>query len=300
MIYSEKINIGVSACTYGCKVRYNGKGWSLVDRIGREKEIFTFHIYCPEVMAGLGIPRNPIRLKGGNGQDFWEGNADIYQQGRGTRSNEMRRSVDYVMDAIERDNIKAYIYFEGSPSCGVTRTTSKNRRMGKPPGVLGYRLIEKGLFLIPAQDLQSPIKWWDWRRRLLAFVWLDSQIIETPAEMYSVWHEMKFLCQELDEKRAREIGKEIADKKIIDFESYKDEMMGILRKPSTPAKIKQWMWKNYSYMRKHHDIDLPEILEPTTPRGSTHLAKEMLRLEVELVKKGLNFSSSPVVFRRDR
>ncbi len=300
MIYSQKIQAGASACVYGCKVRYNGKGWDLIERMGRERELFTFHIYCPEVMAGLGVPRSPIRIAGGNGEDFWSDRADIVQQGKDKKNIEMKKAVQYVIDAIKRDHIRVYFYMEGSPTCGVKRTSNKGRKTGKPPGILGQRLLEEGLFLIPAQDLQSPIKWWDWRRRMLAFLWLEEQKIESKNELYKVWHVVKFICQEIDEKSARQLGKELATLGFVeDFNVYQQKMLEILRQPSTIEKIRQWLWKNYSFYRKKYGILVPEILQPTTLRGSTHLAYEMLKMEVELNRKGYSFSSSPVIYRRN-
>jgi uncharacterized protein YbbK (DUF523 family) len=300
MIYNQKIQAGVSACVYGCKVRYNGKGWDLIERMGREREMFTFHVYCPEIMAGLGVPRSPIRIAGGNGEAFWADHADIVQQGRGKKNFEMKESVQYVVNAIKRDRIRVYFYMEGSPTCGVMRTSNKGRKIGKPPGILGQKLLDEGLFLIPAQDLQSPIKWWDWRRRMLAFLWLDEQKIESKNELYKIWHVVKFICQEIDENNARKLGKEISDLgSNVDFESYHLRMLAILRKPSSVEKIRQWLWKNYSFYRKKYGVVVPEILQPTTLRGSTHLAYEMLRMEVELNREGYSFSSSPVIYRRD-
>lgn len=304
MIYDQRIPIGVSACTYGCKVRYNGKGWDLVNLIGREKGMFTFHVFCPEVMAGLGVPRNPIKLTGGNGTDFWEGNASIHQQGKGTKNHEMKKAVESVIDVIIQENIHAYIYMEGSPTCGVLRTTNRDRRTGKPPGILGHKLLEHKLFLISAQDLQSPIKWWDIRRRLLAFMWVLDYEIDTKDDLFSLWHEIKFLCQEINETEARKLGKLLANlPKGFDKnqgEVFKSDMLELLKTPSDPKRIMQWLWKNYSYYRKHTGIVIPEIKKPTTPRGSIKLAKEMIHAEIEFRKAGMTFSSSPVLFKGGR
>lgn len=299
MIYSRSIPAGVSACVYGCRVRYNGKGWNLVERIGREREMFVFHIYCPEVAAGLGVPRRPIRLKKGNGKQVWEDTAQVVQAGGRDVTEAMKQSVQAVVDAVRRDGIRVYFHMEGSPTCGVTRTSNRARGHDNPPGLLGQRLLEEGVFLIPAQVLQSPIQWWDWRRRMLAFLWLQEQSIASKEELYAIWHQVKFLCQEIDEPAARTLGHLMANLGQTDsMEPLRERMLDILRKPSTSKRIQQWLWKHYSHVRKKHGITVDGVLEPDTPRGATHLAQEMRSMEIELYRKGLSFSSSPVLWRR--
>ena len=36
-VLKEKINLGISACMYGCKVRYNKKGWKMSELFEREQ-----------------------------------------------------------------------------------------------------------------------------------------------------------------------------------------------------------------------------------------------------------------------
>lgn len=57
-----KIRIGISACLLGESVRYDGghkHAKNIVDRLGRYFELIPF---CPEVGAGMGVPRQPIQL----------------------------------------------------------------------------------------------------------------------------------------------------------------------------------------------------------------------------------------------
>ena len=60
----QTIKIGVSSCLLGKEVRYNG-GHSHDRYItGTLGQYFTFVDVCPEVEAGLGIPRETMRLVG--------------------------------------------------------------------------------------------------------------------------------------------------------------------------------------------------------------------------------------------
>ncbi len=68
ILYSEvnmkKINIGISACLTGKKVRYDGshkQDHYVTDTLG---QYFDFTPVCPEVEYGLPVPREPMRLVG--------------------------------------------------------------------------------------------------------------------------------------------------------------------------------------------------------------------------------------------
>lgn len=56
--------IGVSACLLGERVRYDGSDRlapRLVDALGRHLRLVPT---CPEVLAGMGVPREPVHLVG--------------------------------------------------------------------------------------------------------------------------------------------------------------------------------------------------------------------------------------------
>lgn len=44
-------------CLLGEKVRYDGSGYN--NEILNSKHLAKFQVVCPEVLAGLSIPRNP-------------------------------------------------------------------------------------------------------------------------------------------------------------------------------------------------------------------------------------------------
>lgn len=296
LIY-KKIHIGISACQHGAKVRYNSKGWDMTDKLGREKGEFVWHPVCPEVMSGLGVPRSPISLRKGNGDDFWNGVATIKSREGEDKSEMLRKGCESCLSVLETAKVDVFIFMEGSPTCGVYRTTLRGSRMGKPPGIFGSKLLEKNIFLIPAVDLQSPIKWWDWRRRMYAYVWLKDLECNKLSELYDVWHNLKFLCQEINRSEADGIGAELAHESSDNskfIEKIRSRILDMLRRPVDVKRIKQNLWKNYSFLRKKKGINLDEIFEPTDIRSMTHLANEMIELEIEAREKDILFGSSPV------
>lgn len=299
-IISNKIHIGISACMFGCQIRYNKNGMDITSNLGRENSNFIWHPICPENLAGLGVPRSPIRIVGGNGFDIWENGARVKNRKGKDITVELKEAALGSLKMLKNVGAISFVFMEGSPSCGVYRTTLKNKRLGSPPGVFGASLLKEGFFLIPAIDLQSPIKRWDWLRRLYAFTWLKDIEILSKKDLYTVWHTLKFLCQEISRKDADHIGRELASLKELDYnqiEYYKKTILNLLRRPSTVPKIKEMLWKNYVYYRKKHGFKGEFINPPTSLRNMTNLVRELTLFERRLIEEGKLPSSSPIVFR---
>lgn len=300
-ILKNKINIGISACQFGCKVRYNKKGWDMLSFIGRQSGDYIWHPLCPETMSGMGVPRNPIRLTGGNGDDFWEGNADIKDRYGKNMNNMVKLGAYSCLETLKRGKVSVFIFMEGSPSCGVYRTTLKNNRLGKPPGIFGSLLLKEEMFLIPASDLSSPVKWWDWRRRMFAFLWLKEKEFIESKEIVESWHILKFLCQDISRVKADNIGKKIADLKSMTETERKDmrkEILNLLRTPVKLEIIKQGLWKNYTFLRKKYNIDNEKIMSPIDKRNVTHIAEELLLVEIMTTEKDILFGSVPIHYEK--
>ena len=287
-----------------CPVRYNGKGFDLVKNLGREKQDFVWTAVCPECQSGLGVMREPIHISGTNGSEVWSGKAQIRNRQGLDLTDQVKAGSLECLSVLQRAGIKAFIYMDGSPTCGVYRTTLRKQSRGKPPGVFGSLLYQNGFFLIPALDLQSPLKWWDWRRRLLAYIWLNEINIDDRSDLYAVWYRLKFLAQEIDNTKARSLGHEIANwtgslesEKVLDF---KKRVSDILRNPSDKARMMNSLWKNYSFYRKATGQSIPEIGKPDELRNITTIAREMILMERAAADANLVFGTSPVLYRGNR
>ncbi len=112
----DKPLVGISQCLLGDAVRYDGQ--SKANRIVLEKlnDLFEFVPVCPEVEAGLGIPRPPIQL------------TDSIEQPRLTGRDNPDIDVTDIMQAYckqkpaELKSLKGYIFKSRSPSCGLNST----------------------------------------------------------------------------------------------------------------------------------------------------------------------------------
>jgi FdhD protein len=110
----DRPRIGVSACLLGERVRYDAghkrDAW-LVDVLGPQIEWVAV---CPEVEAGLGAPREPIRLErtpeGGVALVTVDSRRDITQM--------MRRYSRERVEDIARADLDGYVLKADSPSCG--------------------------------------------------------------------------------------------------------------------------------------------------------------------------------------
>ncbi len=213
-------------------------------------------------MSGLGVPREPMKLVGGSGDLFWREKARMKNKKGKDVSELVRQGAEAALTCLKRAEVESFVFMEGSPSCGIYRTTLKNKRLGKPPGVFGSLLLKEELFLIPAIDLESPLKWWDWRRRLHAFVWLKRFKIKTKKEIYDVWHRYKFLAQEVDRVGADKIGRELAEipKKISPdvLSEIKKKILMLLRKPTEFPRLKNAFQRQMSFLCKRYGVCFPE------------------------------------------
>ncbi|MBC7265719.1 MAG: DUF523 domain-containing protein [Coriobacteriia bacterium] len=309
-ILTERPVIGVSACLYDCPVRYNGKRFDAVSRLGRERGDFRFMPVCPECMAGFGVPREPIHLTG-PGPDVLDGTARVVTRRGRDVTAELVAGAQACADALERAGVRVVILKEESPSCGLLKTKVGNHREKdvKASGVFGALLQRKRWFLVPDAAFDSPLKWWDWRRRMHAWLWLSDRSTATNGELADAWHVVKFIVQETQRTEADAIGRAIAalprHAAAEELEAIRSRMLDALRVPTTHERALSAMWKSYTYHRKRGTLEGVDVHEltvrsPEVRRNATTLAEELLTLERVSFENDLLFASSPVLYRERR
>lgn len=108
--------VGVSQCLLGDAVRYDGKSKTNEVVLTRLSQLFELVPVCPEVEAGLGIPRPPVQLT-----------ASI-EQPRLTGRDDASIDVTDIMSAYcrrkpaELNTLAGFIFKSRSPSCGLRST----------------------------------------------------------------------------------------------------------------------------------------------------------------------------------
>ena len=306
-VISKRLNVGISACAFVCPVRYNGRAFDALTVLGREKSDFIFTPVCPECLAGLGVPRDPIHLTG-SGAEVLAGTAAVRDR-RGTDVTE--RLVAGCRDALatlQRAGVVAFIAKEASPTCGLAKARiGKRRTETLGAGVFGEMLAESGLFVLTDESLANPLSWWDARRRLHAWLWLRDRSIATSRDLYDAWHVLKFVIQETDRPHADEIGRHLAalPRKAApgELEPIRAEILGALAKPSSKQRIHGAMWKTYVHAKKKGQLDGVDLHELTLDSEQVRsnvdqLARELTTLERISFENDLLFGTSPVI-RRD-
>ncbi len=133
--------IGISACLVGQSVRYDGgdkRDDFLTDILGHYVE---WTPVCPEVEAGMGVPREPVRLVGGASGPLMIGERSFKNW-----TVPMRRLTGRKARELQELGISGYIFKSRSPSCGLRRVRiyrdeSVSRRRGR--GLYAAGLMER-------------------------------------------------------------------------------------------------------------------------------------------------------------
>ena len=111
---APRVRVGISACLIGQKVRYDG-GHRLDRRVtvplGR---LFEWVPLCPEVEAGLGVPRETLRLEGDPRRPRL-----VFERARRDITARMSAWSRRRLAEIDRLQLCGYVLKSRSPSCGL-------------------------------------------------------------------------------------------------------------------------------------------------------------------------------------
>lgn len=137
------MKILVSACLLGENCKYNG-GNNYNPRAIAFLEGHEVIPVCPEMQAGMGVPRTPVEIVDG-----------VVRNRDGVSFDaQLRRAVEEIVAGLDPD-IECAVLQSRSPTCGVKQvydgTFSGVRIDGS--GVLAQALREAGIRLIDAEDV---------------------------------------------------------------------------------------------------------------------------------------------------
>lgn len=136
--------VAVSACLLGTACRYDGcsKGTAWIQLYSGRVLWMPF---CPEMLAGMGVPRPPIehvrrhgrwRVENSEGKDF---------------SRVLARVGERLVEQFRAAGVEAVILKEKSPSCGV-RHIYVSGQLDSGMGVVAHRLKRAGFRLFTEED----------------------------------------------------------------------------------------------------------------------------------------------------
>ena len=143
------LRLGISRCLLGDEVRFDGghkRDNFLTDVFGRYVEWVPV---CPEVEAGLGTPREAMRLVG----DPRHPRLVTIRSGT-DHTQALVRMTDDRIEALKKLELAGYVFKKDSPSCGIERVRLYNEH-GMPSrngvGLFARAFIEE-FPLIPVEE----------------------------------------------------------------------------------------------------------------------------------------------------
>ena len=114
--------VAVSACLLGILSRYDGAS-KPVDDLAERLAASGFSVLpvCPEVLAGLGVPRPPMHFEGGDGTALLDGRSELVDSEGRSCSMAMRAGAARAMAMCREACASVALLKERSPSCGLTQ-----------------------------------------------------------------------------------------------------------------------------------------------------------------------------------
>lgn len=109
----------VSACLLGEPVRYDGSAAPLEAKaMDRWREKARLVPFCPELAAGMSVPRNPAEIRGGDGHDVLDGRARVLECTLDDVTETFIRGAQATLEAARGCGAAMAVLKEASPSCG--------------------------------------------------------------------------------------------------------------------------------------------------------------------------------------
>ncbi len=147
--------IMVSACLMGHRVRYDGKRVPVHPCFVKWNALGWVYPFCAEVEGGLGVPRKPCEIVGGDGADVLAGVARVIRCDGLDVTGFFLKGAKNAEKFIVQHQIVYAVMKDGSPSCGSHRiydgSFSKIRIPGK--GVAVSLLYRSGVRVFSENDI---------------------------------------------------------------------------------------------------------------------------------------------------
>ena len=136
---SDKLQIAVSSCLLGHKVRYDGRDRKN-NNVLKLCEQFECVAICPEYAIGLGIPRPPINIV--------QIGSELRVRGIANPNHDMTDALQEYAETICESipNLCGYIFKARSPSCGVNSTpffSETGSELGVTSGIYSSRIQQR-------------------------------------------------------------------------------------------------------------------------------------------------------------
>lgn len=265
---SEKIPIGVSTCLLGKPVRYDGghaHDHYITDTLGR---FFEFIEVCPETEAGLGVPREPMRLVG----DITSPRLLTVK----TNRDMTERITSWAKEKIEElkgKDLRGFIFKSKSPSSGMERVkvyVDQKRVLKKGVGLFAKAFME-AFPLVPVEEdgrLHDPVLRENFIERVFTFHRWKSLISKDTSmkDLVQFHTRHKFLILSHSPQHYTQMGRLVAKgmgESIHEtYLKYGELLMQAMKLKATPKKHTNVLFHMLGYFKKNlTSEDKKELLQ---------------------------------------
>ncbi|MFT7184794.1 MAG: hypothetical protein ACI84K_000160 [Pseudohongiellaceae bacterium] len=233
------IQVGLSACLAGEKVRYNGGHTQSRLCLDILSEHFNFNTFCPEVAAGFGTPRPAMRLIGNPDKPEL-----VFSNGDTSDLTEQLVS-GFEKTLTELGGLDGYILMKNSPSCGLEKI-----KVYQPNGQ-PHQTRRTGLFteafqnkypLIPIEEegrLNDDALYDNFILRVYAHNNFRREVLQQPTiqNLIAFHSSYKYLLMAHHQEKYRELGRLLGAKEKPPFaeliDIYFKDFMQALSKPAS-------------------------------------------------------------------
>lgn len=148
----------VSACLLGDRVRYDGKTLLVEQPIVRqwidEGRVVSV---CPEVSAGMPVPRDPAEISTGVAIDVFSGSGFVIDKQGKDVTGYFLKGAENALALCNEHDIKLAVLTERSPSCGSSEVYRGDfsGEMVRGPGVTSALLMANGIKVFNQHQLEQ-------------------------------------------------------------------------------------------------------------------------------------------------
>ncbi|MEM7221109.1 MAG: DUF1722 domain-containing protein [Pseudomonadota bacterium] len=206
--------IAISDCLTGAEVRFDGGHKRSSFPYASFNDLFTYRGLCPEMAAGLGVPRVTLQLVGSAEAPRVIENSDE----RRDLTERIASQADAVRDQL--DDVVGYVFMKNSPSCGLFRVKvypDSGIPLPESRGVYAARVAE--LFpALPLEEcgrLKDPLLAENFVTRVFAFAHFKALLADglTAARLIAFHSRYKYLLMAHSVSAYREAGKLLSNLK---------------------------------------------------------------------------------------